>query len=135
MMHVRCVWMRVFRLPMLMDVGMGFARRIGLSMSMLVMTIMDVWMRVNRQFVDVFMLVSLGKMQPHADGQEHAGNGQLQACRIAQCDHGGKRAQKWCGREIGAGARRSEFAQRKNEEDQADAISDEAHGHRDQRGD
>ena len=79
MVNIGIVGMRVDEPLMSMTMAVRFARRIIGRMHMLMMLIVHMGVRVLQLFVNVFVLVSLGEMQPHAYSH---------ACR-AECKCGG----------------------------------------------
>ncbi len=53
-------------------------------MAMVMMVVMDVPARMCHRLMNMLVLVLLGDVQPHADGQERAGNSNLSGKRIAE---------------------------------------------------
>jgi hypothetical protein len=63
-MHIRRVRMCMFETALLVPMGVRLAQWIFRSMLMLVMLVMDVQVHVRHWIVDVFMLMTLGEVQP-----------------------------------------------------------------------
>jgi hypothetical protein len=74
MMHVRHVRVPVLEPAMLVRMRVGLARGVVGTVLVLVMSIMNVGVRVCEHLVLVFMLMIFGEMQPHANRHEGAGN-------------------------------------------------------------
>jgi hypothetical protein len=121
-MHIGSVRMCVPQRSMIVWMSMGLARRVRLLMRVLVMRVMHVRVLVLHRLMDVFVFVVLGKVQPDSQGHKQTSSGEPRRRWIAQRDHGGERAHKRRGCEVGAGARRSKFAERKNEQYEAHAV-------------
>jgi len=61
-MQVRVVRMAVAQLLVAMPMGVRLSRWIFRSMLMLMMLVMHVWVTVRHWFMDVLMLMTLGRM-------------------------------------------------------------------------
>ena len=114
----------------LVPVRMRFAGRIAGPMRMLVMVVVAVGVLVRERGMDVAVRVLLGDMQPHAHRHQAGGGQELDGDRLAERGDSDGRTEERRGREVGAGARRAEMAQRQHEQREAEAIAQ----HADQRG-
>ena len=74
MMGVGHMGVPVRQSAMLVRMGMRLPRRIVGAMRVLMMRVMNVWVRVREHLVVVFMLVIFGEMQPHPNRHQGAGN-------------------------------------------------------------
>jgi len=122
-MHIGHVRVRVPQAAVLMGMRVWFARRVVWGMCVLVMLVVYVRMSMRHRFVHMLVSVAFSQVQPHAERHQRAGDGELQGHRLVEGDHGGDAAVERRGREIGAGARGAEVAQRRDE--QREAVMDE----------
>ena len=99
-----------------------------------VVLVVHVAVLVLHRLVDMPVLVALGDVQPDARRHQR-GRGPESAASSGSpsSDHGDRVADERRGREIGAGARRPELAQRHDEEHKADAVAHETDRPRRQR--
>ena len=103
-----------------------FARRIIRLVGVLMVLVMDVQVLVLERFVNVFVLVALDEMQVEADRHEGCRHNQLPGHRLGEEGERQEGPDERGGRKVGAGPGRAEVAQREHEEDQADAVAQEA---------
>jgi hypothetical protein len=68
MMHIRDVRVAMHQSLVPMGMSVGLAGGIIGRVLMLVMRVVDVRVQVLHRLVNMFMLVMLGEMEPHADG-------------------------------------------------------------------
>ncbi len=108
--------------PMRVRLAAGIARGVGVK----VVGVVAVPVLVLHRLVGVAVNVLLDEVQPDADPHQAAREDELQRRRLAEQRDGEHGADEGCEREIGAGARGTEMAQRQDEEGEADAIADEA---------
>ena len=118
--------MAVAQARMRMDMAVGLARRIPGGMIMAMMDVMVMTMVMGEQHMLMLMAMALGQMQPKPRQHQGAGQQKLHGDRLAQDRDGENRADEGGRGEIGACARRADVAQREHEEDEADAIAQEA---------
>ena len=76
--------------------------------------------------MDMIVLVALGQMEPDADAHESRGNEELQGQEIAQQHDGEQGPEERRRREIRSGSSRADMSKRQHEQDQADAIAEQA---------
>jgi hypothetical protein len=93
-MHVREVRMLVPQPVMPMGMGMRLPRRIIGRVLMSMVLIMHVGVRMFHWLMNMFMLVMLGQVQPHADTHQQSCRKKLNGHRLAQEDYSRERAQK-----------------------------------------
>ena len=122
MMQVRIVRVGVAHRFMTMPVGMRLGHRS--VMRVLMMFVVDVAVFVLQQFMDVFVRMPLGKMNPETDAHQDAGEQQPHCKRFAEesdrqngADEGGEGI-------VGAGARAAEVAQGQDKHDKAHADAE-----------
>ena len=65
-MHIGGVWVSMFHASVLMPMGMWFAHWVIRPVLMLMMLVMNMRMRMRDWFVEVFVLMPLRHVQPHA---------------------------------------------------------------------
>ena len=106
--------------------GVGLSRRIVRPMPVSVMFVMDVGMGVRHSTMGMGMFVPLGDVQPDAERHQRSGGKELDRQRLLEGDDRRRRADERRGREVGAGARGAEMAQRDDEECEAETVADEA---------
>jgi hypothetical protein len=111
-MHVGHVRVCVRQRFVLVRMGVGLARRILQTVGVAVMLVVTVSMSVHHAAMGMGVRVPLGEVQPNADGHQHSGGEELHRQWLLERDHRGRRADEGRGREICAGARRAEVAQR-----------------------
>ena len=70
------------------------------------------------------MFVALSEVQPNTHAHQTAGHNQLNGDGFSQSQNSNDRAQERGGREIGAGARRTEMPKRDDEQREADAVAE-----------
>jgi hypothetical protein len=90
-MHIRRVRMCMFETTVLMPVGMRLADWIVRSMPMLMMLVMNVRVHVRHWIMDVFMLMTLGDVQPNPYRHESASRKERPCGVLSQhsdCDDG-----------------------------------------------
>jgi hypothetical protein len=92
--------------------GVGLARRILRTVAVGVMLVVTVSMGVHHAVMGMRVRVPLGEVQPNADGHQRSGGDELHRQRLLERDYRGCRADEGGSREICAGARRTEVAQR-----------------------
>jgi hypothetical protein len=107
--------------------GMRLAGRIVGPMDVLVMLVVHVRMDMLQRFMHVLVLVVLGQMQPHAQSHQHTGRAQLDRQRLLQKGQRRNRSEEGRRREVGPRTRRPEVPQGIDEQNEADAIAEEAH--------
>ena len=123
--HVRRVRMGVRKPVMLMPVRVRFAGRVVRSMLMSVVFVVHMRMHVRGQFVDMFVLVTLGDVEPNSQSHECARRKQRKRDIVAKREDGNEGAHEWRDREVGTGARGAQIAKRANIKRQAQAVSNE----------
>jgi len=125
MMNVRIV--RVSMLDRLMHVvmRMWLVTIPGESVRMQVMGIVNMRVLVLQELMIMEMCVNFSEMQPYARSHEEPCDHQA-SCRWRSQSHGQGSAYERCQREIGAGARGTEIAQRQNKQRQTEAIAHKA---------
>ena len=96
------------------------------AVRVLVVLVMHVRMLVRHRLMRMLVLVPLDQMQRDADRHQQRRAEQAGGDWLAEQRHGDRAADEGRGREIGAGARRPEVAQRQHEQRQADAVAEEA---------
>jgi hypothetical protein len=96
----------------LVRVRVRLSRRILWPMGMPVMLVVSVGMGMHHSGMGMGMRVPLGHVQPNADGHQRSGSNELHAQRLLEGDDCRRRADERRGREIRAGAGRTEMAQR-----------------------
>jgi hypothetical protein len=82
-------------------------------------------MFVFLRFMNMLVFVSLADVQPNAREHEGARNAKDPIETTFSEGKGERSARERCGGEIGPGSRCTEMAERLNEKDEADAISEE----------
>src|SRR5262245_41875463 len=105
---------------------MRLARRIAGSVHMMVVLVMTVGMLMPEFRMEMAVLVLLGDMQPDTHAHQAGSGEQLDGERLTERHDSGGSAEEGRSREIGAGARRAEMAQRQYEQRQAETISQQA---------
>ena len=125
--HVRRVRMGVRKPVMLMPVRVRFAGRVVRSMLMSVVFVVHMRMHVRGQFVDMFVLVTLGDVEPNSQSHECARRKQRKRDIVAKREDGNEGAHEWRSREIGTGARGAQIAKRTDIKREAHAVSQEPH--------
>jgi len=111
-MHVGHVRVCVRQCVVLVRMGVGLARRILRAVAVAVMLVVTVSMGMHHAAMGMRVHVPLGEVQPNADGHQRSGGDELHRQRLLERDHRGRRADEGGSREICAGARRTEVAQR-----------------------
>ena len=99
------------------------------TMHMLVMIIKrSVHMRmfVFEHFMQVFVLMLLGQMQPHTERHEPSGTEQQQTEFFTKDDERHRRADERSDGEIRARSRRTQCTEREDEQHEAESITDKA---------
>ena len=86
MVQVRVVRMRVHQSTVTVPVRVGLAGRVCRRVLMPMMRVMHVPVLVLERLVDVLVLMTLGEMQPHANGHEDARGSQLPSDRLREED-------------------------------------------------
>ena len=124
--HVGHVRVGVPQSPVLMGMGVRLAWGIFGSVGMLMMLVVHVRVRVPHRLVGVLVLMAFREVQPNAHAHQAASHQQLNGDGFAKSSDRNHRAKEWSGREIGAGARRSEMSKRDDEQREADAIAEKA---------
>ena len=125
-MQIRIVGMRMHQRPVPVPVRVRLAAIPREVVLVPVMLVVRVSVLVLERFVRVLMLVALAHVQPDARRHEAAGDPEQRSRVFAEKGECESRAKKRRNREICAGARSSQFAQRDNEKRQADAIAQRA---------
>src|SRR5712664_2672699 len=113
---IRRVLVSMLKRPVTMPVGVRLTGRIQRSVLMLMVLVVRVRMLMRQGVMDMEMFVMLGDVQPDAHGHQRGSDEKLGGQRLAEREHGGGGAEERRGREVGAGARRPEMAQRQHEE-------------------
>jgi hypothetical protein len=88
-------------------------------MGMLVMLVVHMGMGVGQGFVNMFVFVAFGQVQPNACRNETSGDHKLRCHRFAQHNQRGRGAQERRSRKVRACASGPEIAQGKDKESQA----------------
>ncbi len=102
--HVRYVSMLVHDPLVAMPVRMRLAGWIVRSMRVPMVLIVHVRMAMLHGFMDVFVLMALGQVQPDTEAHEQAGNDELQGDGLAEKQDGGQCPDKRRRRKIRASA-------------------------------
>ena len=125
-MQVGIVRMPVHQRRMTVAVRMSLVRRLAGRVLMLVMFIVDVAVLMLDRLVHVLMAVPLRQVQVEADRHQAARCDQRPGGRFTEKRDPQDGADEWREREIGAGPRRPEVAERRDKQDEADAVAKEA---------
>ena len=126
MVNVGIVRMPVHHRRVPVPVAVRLAGRCTWIVSMLVVGVVAVAVLVLQRFMGVLVLMPLGEMQPEAERHKEARDHEVGRNGLAEQGDGEDRAHERRQREIGAGPRRAEMAQREHEQGEADAIAEEA---------
>ena len=92
-----------------MQVRMRFAWRIIKPMDVLVVRVVHMRMTVLKRLMDVFVVMVLGQVQPHAHAHQASGDRKLPCDGIMQKKYGRDGADEGSRREIGAGPGCAQF--------------------------
>jgi len=122
--QVGIVRMSVPQPLMAMPMRMGFDDRS--VMLVLMVLVMDMAVLMFERFMNMRMLVPLGKMHPQSKPHQRGRNHELWRQGVMQKQDGHHGADKRRKGEICARSRGSQMAQRQHEQDQADADPQEA---------
>src|SRR5215471_20287935 len=115
-MHVRHMRMRVLEPAVLMRMRVGFTGRFAPAVLVPMMFIVHVRMRMCHRFVNVFVLVSFGDVQPNARGHQDSSDHKLDGKRLTQRDDRRGTADERSGCKICAGPRRPKMSKGKDEQ-------------------
>ena len=80
------------------------------------MLVVYVRMGMGDRFVNMFMLMALGQVQPNPHCHECTGNDELSRDRLTERDDCGDAAEKGRGREVSTSPRGAEMSQRDDEQ-------------------
>src|SRR5262245_4268443 len=105
---------------------MRFARWIGWGVSVPMMFVVSVQVLVLRRFVMMQVLVAFGQVKPYSQSHQNCREDESNTQRITQEYDSHGRADKWCGREVCAGACRANVPECQNEKRQADSVAEES---------
>lgn len=126
MMKVGVVHVRVAKSHVGVPVRVWFAARYPRLVGVLVVLVVPVEVFVLHWLMDMFVLVVLAHVEPHAEAHEgaadHHTSGQRLSQRCKRCDGSEERSR----REVRAGPGGAEVAERAHEEDETDSVAKEA---------
>lgn len=126
MMHVGDVRMLVRQSLVTMPVCMRLSGRIVGAVYVLVVLVVHMLMLVRHRLVDMLVFMNFRHVQPYAHRHQGAGGSELNRDWFGEQQDRSYRAEERGSREVCAGPRRTKISERADEQDKADAISDEA---------
>src|SRR5215212_2213798 len=91
-----------------------------------VMLIVHVGVFVLQCLVSMVMQVMFSQVEPHSYQHERGPDDKKRRRTLAKPENGHGRANEWSDREVGSGPRRPKMPERQHEEDQAQAVAQEA---------
>ena len=103
------VYRRLVPMPVLVGLVAGPSKRMGV----LVVRVMDMAVTVLHRLMHMFMLMVFGEVQPHTPRHQRSRDPECRRGRFAENHEGYRCANERRGREIGAGSRCPQAAQRK----------------------
>jgi hypothetical protein len=112
--------------PMQVRVGVRLPRRIVRTVGMLVMSVVGMTVAVRERLMNMLVGVPLSEVQPDTEPHQTTGGNEGRCNRLPPDQHRQYRTDERSGGEIGAGAGRAETPESKNEQDQTDAIAEDA---------
>ena len=127
MMSVGIVRVGMAQPRMGMTVTMRLTDGVRRAVGMLVMGVMMVVVGVFHRRVQVNMIMMFSQVQPHAERHQRARDNELNGDRLSKSDQCNGRTDKRRGRKICAGSRRSNMAERKHKENQAESVPKQTH--------
>ena len=127
MVDIRDVGMGMRQWLMPMGMYMRFLAIPRKVMLVLVVCVVRMLVRMDHRNMGVHVFMLFSQVQPDASRHQRASNPKPGAWRIAQHDEGNSGPHERRDRKIGAGPGSAEVAQGQHKEDQAQAISAEAH--------
>ena len=117
MVQIRVMRMLVSHRLMLMPMRVRFGN--PAVVVMLVMSVVNVTVLVRKRFVQMFVLVPFGEMEPQPESHQQPRESQLERQRLAESQRD-ERADKRRQRKVSAGASGPEMTKGQHEKNQAD---------------
>jgi hypothetical protein len=84
-----------------------------------VMFVVYMGMLVLQHFVGMLVQMTFAQVEPHPYDHEYSPDQKERRGTVAQPEYGNGRSEEWSDREVGAGPRSAQVAERKHKEDQA----------------